>query len=809
MAVLNTGLATPATGDFTIDYSCRFEDGDSAYLSKTPAGAGNQKTWTWSGWVKQGNLGTTKVLFACGTSGDVSTYDAFRLGSDGVLLFLGADAVNSLLVTNQLFRDSSAWYHLILAVDTTQDAESDRMKMYVNGVQVTSFGTANYPSKDSDTNISSSIGHQLGARQTTGSVIEYLDGYLAEVHFIDGTALDHTSFGEAGDYGEWKAKEYDVADGAYGTNGFYLDFSDSAALGDDAAGSNDWTVNNLVASDQMLDSPTNNFATLNPINNQTAATLSEGNLKAVGTGANWDNITSSFAVSSGKWYWEVKAVSISESEAWVSGIHQTGFEAQSLGWYAGGYTAAGYGVNFGVQDNNKKATNASQGTFTSDIAAGDIVQFRLNLDDDELSVSVDGVDKGKLYDITAAIEYTPASSLYNTSSAIHNFGQDSSFAGTETAQGNQDSNGIGDFYYTPPTDYLALCTSNLPDVAVTPSEHFNTVLYTGDDSSDHQITGVGFQPDFTWIKPRSLADNHVLFDAVRGYDRQLKSNSTDAEDTHDPQRIVVLSDGFEIDSTDQNYNSSSYTYVAWNWKANGSGSANTDGTIETTVSANVDSGFSIIGYTGNLSADQTIGHGLSKAPEMYIIKNRTLAGGYFWHVQHKDLTINGAGGTNFILRLDDTAAAADDWEAPMGATSSVILLTDGINSSATNDDDAMICYAFHSVDGYSKVGSYTGNGNADGTFIYTGFRPAYVLIKRSNSSGQQAPIYDSARDTYNVAVHSIKSEDNAAEFTNQGTIDLLSNGFKTRDTEGSTNSSGGIYIYIAFAETPFKYSNAR
>jgi len=343
----------------------------------------------------------------------------------------------------------------------------------------------------------------------------------------------------------------------------------------------------------------------------------------------------------------------------------------------------------------------------------------------------------------------------------------------------------------------------LPDVAVTPSEHFNTVLYTGDGNASRTISGAGFAPDLLWGKIRSTTNNHFWFDTLRGANR-LISNDQGAEADYSTWFSTLTSDGFTTGTTNANsMNQNNVTFVAWFWKANGSGSANTAGDINSTVSVNTDAGFSIVSYAAT-GSNATVGHGLSKVPEMIIIKNRTIQTN--WPIYHHKNT--SAPETDYI-KLDTTAATADNatfWNDTAPTSSVFTIGTDGdVNQSGSN----MIAYCFHSVDGYSKVGSYTGNGNADGTFIYTGFRPAYVLIKRSNSAGQGSPIFDSARNEFNVTTKRLNSNDNVAEVTTDGNIDLLSNGFKARNTDGSVNTSGGIYIYLAFAETPFKNSNAR
>jgi hypothetical protein len=336
------------------------------------------------------------------------------------------------------------------------------------------------------------------------------------------------------------------------------------------------------------------------------------------------------------------------------------------------------------------------------------------------------------------------------------------------------------------------------------------VLYTGNGgaSSSQEISTVNFQPDFVWVKPRNSTNGHHVFDSVRtfGSAKSLSTNSTQAEGAHDASYGYIGStdaDGFTANggtSGAQYTNETGKNYVAWNWKANGSGSSNTDGDIDSTISANTDAKFSIVSYTGVGGEPKTVAHGLGVSPEMVIIKKRNNSGS--WVVWHKDLA------DNYAFEGLDTTGAAVSGGSPISkyvdAVSST-LVTLGDASENNNSGDTFIMYCWASVDGYSKVGSYTGNSSNDGTFVYTGFRPAYVLIKRTDSTSSWW-IQDTKRDTYNVADAYLIADGSGAEGTYTA-IDFLSNGFKARNSSSSFNS--GNHIYIAFAETPFKYSNGR
>ena len=330
------------------------------------------------------------------------------------------------------------------------------------------------------------------------------------------------------------------------------------------------------------------------------------------------------------------------------------------------------------------------------------------------------------------------------------------------------------------------------------TDYFNTVLYTGNTTDDRTISGVGFQPDWNWTKNRSATQHHWVADAVRGSSKMLMPDLTNAEYNAPSQGSIASfnADGYVLQagsSADENYNYENNNYVSWNWKANGAGSANTDGTISSTVSANTTAGFSIVSYTGNLTDGATVGHGLGVAPDMMIIKNRSDT--QYWVVYHKDL-----GGANNHLRLDGTAAKRNDLNmfSSTAPTSSVFEI--GTQPQVNGNTNNIISYCFAEKKGYSKFGSYTGNGSADGIFVYTGFKPAFVLIKRSDGTPNWT-INDTARDPTNVNNLRLFPNQNVVESSGSDSMDMLSNGFKLRSTDGGNNFSGGTFIYMAFGQS--------
>jgi len=329
------------------------------------------------------------------------------------------------------------------------------------------------------------------------------------------------------------------------------------------------------------------------------------------------------------------------------------------------------------------------------------------------------------------------------------------------------------------------------------TDYFNTKLYTGNGGTN-AITGVGFQPDWTWIKNRDDSYNHALFDAVRGVTKFLASNNSDAEQTNANELTAFGTDGFTSGNADRT-NKNSDSFVSWNWKANGAGSANTDGSISSTVSANTTSGFSIVKYVGNGGSSGTVGHGLNAVPKMIITKV-TSASGDNWKVYHV-----GSGNTKVLqLNVTDAEATSGAWYNTT-PTSSVFSVG---NDGATNGSGkTIIAYCFADIQGYSKFGSYTGNGNADGTFIYTGFKPQLVILKQTSGNTNWA-MNDIKRQQYNAQDIILYADSNGAESGYGGNyFDILSNGFKQRMSGSYYNGSGLTYLYMAFAQAPLVGSN--
>ena len=765
-------LATSAStftlfGRYDIEKSLRLNPERSSFLSRT-ASTGNSKTWTWSGWVKRGpfSVYNAHCVVSAGNTGDATGISIIQFNTDNTLKFYTHP---SFLNTTSVFRDPNAWYHIVWSVDSTQAIESNRSKIYINGEQITDFSTETYPALNWESAFNSSGYTEEIGRYSYNNGSPF-DGYLSEVNFVEGQALTSSDFGEIdSDYGHWKPKAYS---GVYGMSGYYLDFKDSVDLGNDVSGNaNDWTPTNLTSIDHMLDSPTNNFAVMNALSKGSNIALYEGNTKHV-TPNNGTSL-SSIGMGTGKWYAEALHLS---GTNFMAGVAVKDINNKN---YLGN-DAYGWGYYYNGNKYNGGAPVAYAASFTS----GDIIGISFDADVGEVIFYKNGVSQGVAYTGLPSDNYFFAMGA-QLQNSIANFGQDSSFAGLKSAQGNQDINHMGDFYYPVPSGFLALCTQNLPEPTVIPSEHFNPVLWTGNGSK----VETGFSPDLVWYKARDVSNFGGIVDVIRGYDTFLQSYSTNA-DTAVSGLLTADSTGFTPGSA-----FSSNSYVAWNWKAGGSAVSNTNGSITSSVSANVSAGFSITSWTATSSA-QTVGHGLSAAPEVIIMKNRSTTSN--WPVFH---TVTGSNKLSYLNLTNQEITPTES--AP---TSSIFNVGQSSATTGTSGHN-MVAYAFHSVDGYSKVGRYIGNGNIDGTFVDCGFKPSYVIIKSITGVSFDWIVYDNARNEENVRDKYLLPNTINAEAT-YAQMDFVSNGFKFR-TSGSNNINTREHMFIAFAETPQKYSNAR
>ena len=472
MPLILPGYVAPATADtvYTAANSCRFEDGDSAYMHKTPGSAGNRRIFTFSAWVKRGNL-TNGFWFGGGT--DAQNYAQIGWSSNRMSFYdIIGNSTQVNLATSAVFRDPSAWYHVVVAVDTTQSTNTNRVKFYINGTLYEgAFDNSTYPDQNDDLYFGQAEIMSVGALHYTAGTIDFFDGYLAEAVYIDGTQYAASDFGEFNEDSPtiWQPK--DVSGLTFGTNGFYLDFEDSSNLGNDANGGTDLTEVNLAATDQSTDTCTNNFCTLNPLASGGNPTFSEGNLKltrASGDGSSQKTTFSTMAASSGKWYAEISLDSLG-SNGLIMGfanVDKSNLPNTSLGTGEDNFSA-------GLYSNGGPIFHTSGTTFATVGTPGGILQLAMDLDngylywgDDDTWLNSANPESGSsgtgglaISNLTAGDTYTFAIAIRNNAIIQMNYGSPS-FA---ISSGNADANGYGNFEYAPPSGYYALCTKNLAE----------------------------------------------------------------------------------------------------------------------------------------------------------------------------------------------------------------------------------------------------------------------------------------------------------------------------------------------------------
>jgi hypothetical protein len=802
-------VAAPAAGG--ISRSLRFNSADSAYLSRTPASAGNRKIWTWAGWVKRSALGSAQTIFAAVQNGNNGTVLQFTANNEIQFFNYVGGAYAGRRITTAVYRDPSAWYHIVLAWDSANGTTANRVRLYVNGVEVTVFGTTGDPSS-SDSILNSTNAHYIGA--DVGFNNQYSNQYLADIYFIDGQALTPSSFTETdATTGQLIPKAFS---GSYGSQGWHLEFADNSSntattLGKDTSGNgNNWTPNNLsvtagAGNDSLVDTPTSygtntgaggevrgNYATLNPLAKFSTGgvTTSNGNLTAVLDRTTYNNwIPATFAMpASGKYYFEVVQTAATGSTTPQADVGLMNILTPINQQVPTNYRV----VRLATGEKVSEAGSVSYGT---GFVLNDVCQVAIDMDAGKIWFGKNGSWFASGDPATGAnAAYTDiVSSGYGWLPAILNIRGNNT--NTVTANFGQRA-----FSYTAPTNYRPLVDTLLPAPLVTkPNTVFDTVLWTGNDTGQTITMPGAFSPDLVWTKTRSTANAHWLFDVIRGTNQGLSSSSTTNELTRSSSVTAFGSTGFTL-GTSADVNSSAYTYVAWAWDAGSSTDTNnTAGTITPTgVRANATAGFSIVTYTGT-GANATVGHGLGVAPQMIIVKTRSA--GNSWKIYHSGLT-SAAYNLEFTTGAQLNEPQSWNSTAPTSTVFSV-----GTQNSTNQSGATQVAYCFAPVVGYSSFGSYTGNGSSDGPFVYTGFRPRWVLVKRTSSTGNWN-LFDTSRSDSNLVNKYLLPNDPGGEFT-FSFGDILSNGFKLRDTSADWNASGSTYVYAAFAESPFNYARAR
>jgi len=811
-------IATGGAG-YVVDYSCRFNDDDSAYLYRTFGTPSDNTEYTFSSWVKRANISSQQMIFSTATGEDYIEFN-----SDDKLN-VHVSSSNYQLITTQVFRDPAAWYHILVSYDFDNSTANDRIRIFVNGSEVTAFSTRSNPPTGAKT-MNTAVIHAVGRYQESASL--YYDGYLSQTVFIDGQSVQNggvstTSFGETGSNGVWRP--VNVTGLTFGDNGFLLDFANASDLGNDVGGNNnDFSSSGISSNDRVPDTPTINYPTFSPLATNTAkVTLSDGNLKSTSStsGGNIGRAWLTQALpTSGKVYFEMTVDSIGVTPT-IYAFGQNGLMRYRQGddpdkfWYLlGTADTLGGRVSGGMTDSIAYGSNTGTGldsnNFNLNWSNGDVFGFAydatngymwLSKNDSWLDGSVGGASsatvKSDVESGTSGRECFSQSTggVSDVGMIIGAWSQSvSSFENTFNA-------GQLSFSGSAPEGFSSW-TSNIqsnPSIEDGTS-YFQTTLYTGNGStrSIDQSGNSSFQPDLVWLKNRDTTDGHKWVDAARAVQKEISSDSTSAESTNSNGLTSFDSNGFGLGTGADGYNDDSETFVAWQWLAGGgSGSSNTDGSINTTTtSVNTTSGISISTYTGTGST-ATIGHGLGAVPKMILIKNRSATNA--WAVYHA--SASSAPETDYLV-LDTTAAPVDDvnyWNDTTPTSSVFTIKSDGaVNTSSAT----YVAYAFAEIEGFSNFHSYIGSGQENGSIIYVGFSPNWVMIKKVSGTGSWV-IYDRQRSTYNEVDDQLLANVSTAETTGSEEIDFLSNGFKIRTTDSDINTSQGDYVYAAFAEYPF------
>ena len=794
---------------------------DNSSLTKTWGGNATDGTrGTMSAWVKRGMItnetGNAQYWFHSGTGTanaghmDIkfNTNDVMSIGRYNDTPFTGTS----------LFRDMTSWLHVVVVWDTTDaTASNNKVVVYVNGTAL--GGTYNnIPQNDVFPWTKNGNALYIGKHAT---VNRPFDGYIADVHLIDGQALAPTAFAEEYN-GVWTPKAYS---GTYGNNGFKLDFADSSAIGNDVSGNNnDLTASATNARDVVPDSPTNNFCTYNPLIlrrdvTATGVEFTRGNLKASypNAGGNQSYSIGTHSNSSGKWYYEVYMTATgSNTTVGIGGQQDIN---------ANGTTNVIY-RNTGAVSTSSGGSKDSDGT---SYANGDIIGIAYDLDNGIVKFFKNSTLQSTVTGITTTNTYLPYTRGTTSENNFANFGQDSTFDGLTTAGGNADGNGIGNFKYTVPSGHLALCNKNLSESTINtslddrPEDYFNTVLYTGNGSpATHTL---GFKPNLVWGKKRyNNAQNNWVINDISDIDKWIPSDGTGAEGT-EANGTVFTATGFTTANNDLFVNNGGY-YVAWGWKAGGTPTASNsntsgamtansvaiDGTLQssytpsgspskypTKISASTKAGFSIVSWTGGGGSAETIPHGLNQAPEMMILRGRDARA---WAVYHKNIVNAG-----HYMQLNGSGAQSSDGTMFNSAAPDSNKFT--VGSYNTVNSVNYVGYLWHSVRGYSNFGTYVGTGSAtEGAFAECGFKPAFVMVKCLTNTGSWF-VLDNKRDPDNEVLEELKWDSNAARVVNSNFMDFTATGFKLRSSGGAVNGAGQSYIFMAFAEDPFKYAEAR
>ena len=825
-----------ALGAAKIQRSLRFDGGisNTQHLVRTPSSTGNQKIWTFSAWIKRGT----------GTGSGPDYIYAAHDGSDYFALYFRYNELYSYFspgnnygtVNNRKLRDTTSWMHIVHQVDATNTTQN----IWINGEALSldsdrNPGNNNYPMNESGVDM------YVGKASWRDDTV---DGYMAEVNHIDGSLIAPTEFGFTDPVTNiWMPKRYE---GTYGTNGFYLDFSDNsstAALGiDKSPNGNDFTVNNFSVAawpdgDSVIDTPTNNFCTLSDIDKNDNVYLANGSLQtaATATGGHYPVFTT-MPVKSGKWYLEWKFLT---NDSGLPSIMEANHDNTSyntdstVGNNTSTVNKRGYGF---LPGNGNTSSESGYASYGSALSSSDIGQCAFD------------ADTGKIYWGKNNTWFNSGNPETGANPAFSGIDMTKEYLFTWHVYGNNNNVSVNfgsqGFTYTPPAGFKALCQQNLPltqspSVVTKPQKHFDTLIWDGNSTQDRNITGLEFKPDFVWIKSRShstygggLSYHHLIWDVVRGVGSNTIGASSRKEltvnENYQEGRGANYTDyyghvssfnedGFQLDHVTGEppfyVNQTSREYVAWCWKAGGnSNTYNIDGKGYTTAAAagldggtidptgasiNTENGFSIITYTANGTNGATIAHGLGKKPAWIIIKCRSNDDN--WMVHHHKMDDDSPEDYVLYLHTSGTRTNTPNMLNDTAPTDTLITLND--DGAVNSGSRTYVMYCWAEIPGYSKFGKYTGNGSSTGQFVNLGFRPAFIMIKNITTATSWV-IYDNKRSILNVVDAVLYPSGTGAEATGSNEVDFVANGFNHQSADNKVNSGNKKYVYMAFAEQP-------
>lgn len=782
MTIINssTGFMNRSGNNYVIQRSLRFNRADSAYLERTFSTPNPNRAW-FSGWVKKTQPLTgsfpdnSAIIFLAQNSSITATYDGLYFFNENLYIqHVASGTVNGELLSNRLFRDSSSWYHIFYIFDSTQTTANNRMRLWINGIEETSFSSrTNPPLNHTISSWGSSDQHSIGRQSRDNN--QFFPGYMTEIHSATGNTPSVNDFGFF-ENNVWKPKQYT---GTYTANGFYLNFSDNSnttatTLGRDYSGSsNNFTPTNFsvtagIANDSFIDTPTSNYPIHNIYEPTTGSDGGTGNLRRNGglqltsgtTSSDFTQRKTGFFVNSGTWYFEVNVNLLSISPP-SSGSRFT------IGVVENTHTNSGYGANHVLYNNvGDRRLNDVTTAYGATYDDGDIIGCLFDFSTGNVTFYKNGVSQGAISSaLTSGIFYSPFVGVVGEAGSVSD-----SYLNC----------GQRPFAYTIPSGANALYDATISGSSISNTRNFYNILtYTGSASSQTFST-LNFSPDLVIIKAIGSAEPPILLDNVNGANYLTMTNNTALTSV---SGFSLNSNGFTVPANTTNLSTTGTNYISY------------------CFDENVSSGFDIVSYTGNDTTNRNISHGLGSPPRFAFVKRTDSTGE--WYVYHRGLNT----AAHFLRFGFGNAQAVGNSPWGTGNWSSTQFM---ISNNATNNTNASganyTAYLFSEVSGFSRFGSYTGNGSSDGSFIYTGFKPRLIFLKNITTGSTRWQIIDDVRNPINQSNNYFSINSALAEQTDGG-IDFLSNGFKLRNTAHS-NQSGDIIIYAAFADVPFKFARS-